>query len=110
MQSLQCYIYGDLAFYDLISLLNNHTDYNITTPTSLYNYNFNFCKYATDPCGNGNEAYAFRKKKIGSMFSSSCVALSDNQYSPDVVHSFGGANVTSELVYTLGGGDTCNKK
>lgn len=104
LQTLSCYIYGDLSFYDLIGLQNNVSDYNISS--LLYTYNFNFCKYATSPCGDETKAYAYRYKNAYSFYDR-CIALTDDEYTPDYIKSYDGTstNSTQHLLFTLGGGE-----
>lgn len=50
--------------------------------TGSYKYSFNFCQYATNPCGSKADepgSYAWRNEKL----KNNCVALTDGSYLPD---------------------------
>lgn len=100
------------------SLYRNESDYTIETLTSLYKYNFNFCSYAKNPCGETDKAYAFQKSKIQGLFAGTCKALTDDDITPDLARSIPSTNTSTSagfdytparLEYTISGGSDCGQ-
>lgn len=70
-------MYADFAFFSIVGLSNNVTDYKVTSDTSGRTYVFNFCEYVVLPCGDDStNAYAYSYKDT---VSNECQLLTGDQ-------------------------------
>ncbi len=86
MQKAQCYLYGGLSFYDLISLMNDDGPYVAKDYAHGKNFYFNFCTYSSmNACGvTGQETYAYEVNDEG-LSTQSCMTLTNDDYLPEEV-------------------------